>query len=85
MWIQFVNRLTPPKGIGVAFVYDLPSDEGGWGGGRIAAVAGHESERSNLMFGERNSRVATADLLNTDQIPTARKRAETLGKKVSSS
>ena len=37
------------------------------------------------MFGERNPRVATADLLNSDQIPTARKRAEALGKKISSS
>ncbi len=105
-WIHFVNRLTPPKGIGVAFVDDLPSDEGGWGGGRIAAIAdvdtdkalpgflgsvlahelghilldtpGHESAVSNLMFGKRNPRVATADLLTADQITTARKRAATL-------
>ena len=46
MWIQCVNRLTPPKGIGVAFVYDLPSDEGGWGGGRIAAVAGAKAGKA---------------------------------------
>jgi hypothetical protein len=39
MWACFVNRLTPRSGVGVAFVFDLPSDEGGWGGGRIAAVA----------------------------------------------
>lgn len=106
MWIHFVNRLTPPKGIGVAFVDELPSDEGGWGGGRIAAVAdvdtdkalpgflgsvlahelghilldtpGHESDVSNLMFGKRNLRVATADLLTPDQITIARKRAATL-------
>jgi hypothetical protein len=39
MWICFVNRLSPRSGIAVAFVYDLPSNEGGWGGGRIAAVA----------------------------------------------
>jgi len=40
MWICFVNRLSPRSGIAVAFVFDLPSNEGGWGGGRIAAVAG---------------------------------------------
>jgi len=39
MWICFVNRLSPRSGIAVAFVHDLPSNEGGWGGGRIAAVA----------------------------------------------
>lgn len=41
MWIHFVNRLSPrARGIGVGFVYDLPSDEGGWGGGRVAVIAG---------------------------------------------
>ena len=40
MWIAFVNQLSPRKGIAVGFVYDLPSDEGGWGGGRIAIVSG---------------------------------------------
>jgi hypothetical protein len=40
MWRHFVNRLSPHSGIAVAFVYDLPSDEGGWGGGKIAAISG---------------------------------------------
>jgi hypothetical protein len=41
MWIHFVNNLSPrTRGIAVGFVYDLPSDEGGWGGGRIAVIAG---------------------------------------------
>ena len=106
MWIHFVNRLSPRWGIAVAFVFDLPSNEGGWGGGRIAAVAGakaigalagyqgrilahelghillntpnHESSPSNLMFGQRHPRVATADLLEPRQITAARTRAQTL-------
>ena len=41
MWAYFVNNLTPrSRGIGAAFVHDLPSNEGGWGGGRIVAVSG---------------------------------------------
>jgi hypothetical protein len=41
MWIHFVNSLSPrTRGIAVGFVYDLPSDEGGWGGGRVAIIAG---------------------------------------------
>ena len=41
MWASFVNQLTPrSRGIGAAFVHDLPSNEGGWGGGRIVAVSG---------------------------------------------
>jgi hypothetical protein len=41
MWIYFVNHLTPRnRGVGVAFVYDLPAAEGGWGGGRIAVLSG---------------------------------------------
>jgi hypothetical protein len=41
MWAAFVNQLTPrSRGIGAAFVHDLPSNEGGWGGGRIVAVSG---------------------------------------------
>jgi hypothetical protein len=49
MWVHFVNNLPPPggRGIGVGFVNDLPSQEGGWGGGRIAVVAG-EKARSGL-------------------------------------
>jgi hypothetical protein len=39
MWIHFLNHLRPSAGIAVGFVYDLPSDEGGWGGGRIAVIA----------------------------------------------
>jgi hypothetical protein len=42
LWIHFVNHLTPKRGIGVGFVYDLPSDEGGWGGGRIAVISGEK-------------------------------------------
>jgi hypothetical protein len=106
MWIHFVNRLSPRSGIAVAFVFDLPSNEGGWGGGRIAAVAGakamgalagytgsilahelghvlldtpnHESSASNLMFGRRHPRVASADLLEPGQVTAARARALTL-------
>lgn len=48
MWIHFINHLTPTtRGIGVGFVYDLPAQEGGWGGGRIAVVAG-KTIRSGL-------------------------------------
>ncbi len=44
MWIHFVNHLTPQgRGIGVGFVYDLPSNEGGWGGGRVAAISGQKA------------------------------------------
>lgn len=42
MWAHFVNHLPPRRGIGVGFVYDLPSGEGGWGGGRVALVSGHK-------------------------------------------
>lgn len=43
MWIHFLNNLAPRgRGIGAGFVYDLPSDEGGWGGGRIAVVSGRK-------------------------------------------
>jgi hypothetical protein len=38
MWIAFVNQLSPPSGIAVGFVHELPPGEGGWGGGRVAAV-----------------------------------------------
>ena len=106
MWIHFVNHLSPRSGIAVAFVFDLPSNEGGWGGGRIAAVAGekaigalpgysgsilahelghvllntpnHELSASNLMFDRRHPRVASADLLEPDQITAARAHALTL-------
>lgn len=48
MWAHFVNHLTPrSRGIGAAFVYDLPTNEGGWGGGRIVAVSGVKA-RSGL-------------------------------------
>jgi len=40
MWRTLVNRLRPPSGIAVAFVFDLPSDEGGWGGGHLAVIGG---------------------------------------------
>jgi hypothetical protein len=40
MWRTLVNRLRPPSGIAVAFVFDLPSDEGGWGGGHHAVIGG---------------------------------------------
>jgi hypothetical protein len=44
MWAHFVNHLAPQtRGIGVGFVYDLPSDEGGWGGGRIAVISGQKA------------------------------------------
>ncbi len=38
----------------------------------------HEGERSNLMFGSRNPKVATADLLEDWQIEKARRRAAAL-------
>jgi hypothetical protein len=53
MWIAFVNRLRPRTGIAVGFVYDLPSDEGGWGGGRIAIVSGQKVEGSIAGFAGR--------------------------------
>jgi hypothetical protein len=41
MWAHFINHLSPSgRGVGVGFVYDLPEQEGGWGGGRVAVVAG---------------------------------------------
>lgn len=110
MWVHFVNHLPPTgRGIGVGFVYDLPSNEGGWGGGRIAVISGkkvsagiagfagnllahelghvlindpnHEyagDERSNLMHGSRNPRVANAGLLNSEQVRLARNRASSI-------
>lgn len=39
LWHYFVNTRSPKKGIGVSFVYDLPDDEGGWGGGGVAVLA----------------------------------------------
>ena len=48
MWVYFVNHLTPrSRGVGAAFVHDLPSNEGGWGGGRIVALSGVKA-RSGL-------------------------------------
>jgi hypothetical protein len=48
MWAHFINHLTPQtRGIAVGFVHDLPSHEGGWGGGRIAVVSGQKA-RSGL-------------------------------------
>jgi hypothetical protein len=48
MWIHFLNNLRPStRGIGVGFVYDLPSNEGGWGGGGIAVISGVKA-RSGL-------------------------------------
>jgi hypothetical protein len=110
MWSHLVNHLTPQgRGIGVGFVFDLPSSEGGWGGGRIAAISGekvrsgisgfagnllaHElghvliddpghllaaDDRSNLMHGSRNPRVANAGLLNARQVELARARAQSI-------
>jgi len=44
MWIHFINHLSPQgRGVGVGFVYDLPSDEGGWGGGRVAVISGQKA------------------------------------------
>lgn len=42
LWIHFVNQFRG-SGVGVYFVNDLPSNEGGWGGGRIAVIAGAKS------------------------------------------
>jgi hypothetical protein len=51
MWIHFVNHLAPQtRGIGVGFVYDLPSDEGGWGGGRIAVISGKKAAEGLAGF-----------------------------------
>lgn len=38
MWADYVNELSPKRGIGAGFVFDFPGHEGGWGGGRIAIV-----------------------------------------------
>ncbi len=44
MWIYFLNHLSPQgRAIGVGFVYDLPSQEGGWGGGHIAVISGRKA------------------------------------------
>ncbi len=44
MWAHFINHLSPQtRGIGVGFVYDLPSQEGGWGGGRVAVLSGRKA------------------------------------------
>jgi hypothetical protein len=41
MWAYFINHLSPRgRGVGVGFVYDLPEQEGGWGGGRVVVLAG---------------------------------------------
>lgn len=41
MWPYFLNNMAPrSRGVSVSFVYDLPSHDGGWGGGRIAVVSG---------------------------------------------
>jgi hypothetical protein len=48
MWIHFVNHLSPgARAVGVGFVYDLPSNEGGWGGGHVAVLSGKKA-RSGL-------------------------------------
>jgi hypothetical protein len=48
MWVHFLNHLRPRGGgVGVGFVFDLPSNEGGWGGGRIAVISGQKA-RSGL-------------------------------------
>jgi hypothetical protein len=39
MWIAFVNQLSSGAGITAGFVHDLPSNEGGWGGGHNAIIA----------------------------------------------
>jgi hypothetical protein len=44
MWIALINQLSPRNGIAAGFVHDLPSNEGGWGGGRIAIVAGKRAD-----------------------------------------
>ncbi|MEE9491904.1 MAG: hypothetical protein V3W04_00800 [Gammaproteobacteria bacterium] len=104
MWPYFLNHLSPrTRGVSVSFVYDLPSHEGGWGGGRIAVVSGqrigsglagfagsllahelghvmlnspnHSNDVSNLMYGNRNPRMANAGLLNSTQVRSARSRA----------
>jgi hypothetical protein len=44
MWIALVNQLSPRSGVAAGFVQDLPANEGGWGGGRIAVVAGQKAD-----------------------------------------
>jgi hypothetical protein len=53
MWIHFINHLRPVKkrGVAVGFVHDLPSDEGGWGGGRIAVISGVKARSGLRGFG----------------------------------
>lgn len=48
LWAHFLRNLKPQgRGIGVGFVYDLPGDEGGWGGSRVAVISG-KTARSGL-------------------------------------
>ena len=48
MWPVFLRHLRPKgRGIGVGFVFDLPGDEGGWGGSRIVVLSG-EKARAGL-------------------------------------
>jgi hypothetical protein len=51
MWIHFLNNISPRGGgVGVGFVYDLPSHEGGWGGGRIAVISGQKASSGIAGF-----------------------------------
>ena len=54
MYIAFINQLAPPlrsAGVGVGFVYDLPENEGGWGGGRMAVLSGEKAAEGIAGFG----------------------------------
>ena len=52
MWQHFVNNLSPRgRGIAVGFVNDIPDQEGGWGGGRVAILSGRVSRSGLAGFG----------------------------------
>ena len=54
MWVHFVQNLRPRgPGIGVGFLYDLPSIDGGWGGGRVVVLSGLKASSGLAGFAGR--------------------------------
>ena len=54
MWVGFLNKLsTRGDGIAIAFVHELPANDGGWGGGRIAIVSGKVARSGLVGFAGR--------------------------------
>ena len=55
--IHLVNHLSPgTSGISGRFVYDLASNQGGWGGGRITLLSGHARRGLSKFIGSRRAR-----------------------------